>query len=328
MIKIVKFNTACGSNNMGDYIINESVDNELNEVFKGNFVVNYSTHSPVATWYQCSRKSGIMKYCNSAKYKFIAGTNLLSNNMLRPWPNWNVNIFNYKPYKNAILVGCGSNGKFKKANLYTKILYKKILSKEYIHSTRDEKTKVFIESLGLKAVNTGCATLWKLTKEFCKQIPTTKSDNVVFTLTDYCKDNQKDQALIDILIKEYNSVSYWVQGSRDYDYLKSLKNTENIKVIFSLKEYNDLLNGGNIDFVGTRLHAGIYAMQHKVRSIIIAIDNRTRDMRETYNLVTIERENIINIDKLINSEFETNIKIDEGKISSWKSQFINGANNE
>lgn len=328
MIKIVKFNTACGSSNMGDYIINESVDNELSEIFKDNFVVNYSTHSPVATWYQCSNKSGIMKYCNSAKYKFIAGTNLLSNNMIRPWPNWNVNIFNYKPYKNSVLVGCGSNGKFTKANLYTKILYKKILSKEYIHSTRDEKTKVFIESLGLKAINTGCATLWKLTKDFCKQIPINRADNVIFTLTDYCKDEKKDQLLIDTLLKEYKNVSYWVQGSRDYDYLKSLNNTENISIVFSLKEYDELLNAGNIDFVGTRLHAGIYAMQHKVRSIIIAIDNRTRDMKETYNLVSIERDDIGDLDKLINSSFETNIKIDEEKIKRWKSQFIVGEANE
>lgn len=291
MINIIKFNTACGSRNMGDYIINESVDNELKEIYKGNFIVNYSTHTPVATWYQCSSKSGVMGYCNSAKLKFIAGTNLLSNNMFRPWPNWNVNIFNYKPYKNAILVGCGLNGKFTKANLYTKLLYKKILSKEYIHSTRDENTKNFLESIGFKAINTGCATLWKLTKEFCKEIPTEKSDKVIFTLTDYCKDIEKDQKLIDILKKSYNKVYFWVQGSRDYDYLNSLKNIENINIIFSLEEYRNLLENGNIDFVGTRLHAGIYAMQHKVRSIIIVVDNRTRDMRETYNLVSINREN-------------------------------------
>lgn len=322
MEKIIKFNTAIGSLNMGDYIINESIDKELKTIYEKNFVVNYPTHTPVATFYQCSKKNDLMKYCNSAKLKFVAGTNLLSNDMIKRWQNWNVNIFNYKPYKNSILVGCGLGGKFTKANLYTKILYKKVLSKDYIHSTRDEKAKLFLEAMGFKAINTGCPTLWSLTKELCNDIPQNKTSKVIFTLTDYCKNPEKDQQLINILNNNYKELYFWIQGSGDFDYIHTFKNIDKIKIVYSLGEYDELLNNGDIDYVGTRLHAGIFAMQHKVRSIIIAIDNRTRDMKETYHLITVERDEIENLDTLINSSFKTDINLDEDKIKTWKQQFI------
>ena len=62
-------------------------------------------------------------------------------------------------------------------------------------------------------------------------------------------------------------------------------------------------------------------MQNLVRSIIVIIDNRARDMKETYNLNTIERKNIKQLDKMINSEFETKIKINEENIREFKKQF-------
>ncbi|MEI3046520.1 MAG: polysaccharide pyruvyl transferase family protein [Romboutsia timonensis] len=69
-------------------------------------------------------------------------------------------------------------------------MYSKILSKNYIHSVRDERTKRFVEELGYKAINTGCPTMWKFNDEFCKEVPTKKSDKVIFTLTDYSHDRE------------------------------------------------------------------------------------------------------------------------------------------
>ena len=323
MDKAIIFNTSVGTLNMGDYIINESCKKELSEIVKNKFLIELSTHIPVIHCYQSTKLNKLIKYTNSAKYKFLTGTNILAYNMFRPWPNWNVNIFNFRPYKGTVLIGAGQNPNGKKLNLYTKMLYKNILSKEYYHSTRDEKTKQVLEELGFKAINTGCATLWGFTKEFCKEIPKNKSKDVVFTLTDYCKDYEKDQQLIDILLKNYNNIYFWIQGSEDYEYLKEFKNIENIKIIgSSLEEYKNVLQQENIEFVGTRLHAGIYAMQHKKRSIIIQIDNRTKDMKETYNLNVIERSNILELESYINSSITTDININEKEINEWKTQFI------
>ncbi len=329
MEKIIIFDTSYGSYNMGDYIINECAQRELKGIISGSFCYRVGTHTPVMYAYQFNKRRKPVKFFIDSKYKFLTGTNIIKKTMFWPWPDWNVNIFNCKPYKGTILVGVGSSGEFTKTDLYTKVLYKKILNKDYYHATRDEKTKKYLESIGLKAINTGCPTLWSIDDNLCKQIPTKKSDTVVFTLTDYRKDKAKDQALIDILIKNYKNIYIWIQGSNDYEYFKSFDNIERIKMIDpNIQAYDEFLNKTNTDYVGTRLHAGIYAIRHKKRSIILAVDNRTRDMKETYNLVTLERDEIDKLDAMINSEFKTHIVVDKESINKWKSQFISGDGNE
>lgn len=322
MKNIIMFNTATGSQNMGDYIICESAEREMNFLLKDNFVVNYATHTPIVHNYQQFRKNPIVKFSDSADYKFIEGTNILQYNMIRPWANLNINLFNTRPYKDVILIGAGVNPNTEKMNAYTSFLFKKILNKNYYHSVRDEKAKAKLEELGLNVINTGCPTLWMLTEEHCKKIPTKKSKKVIFTLTDYCMDIEKDQQLIDLLNKNYEEVYFWVQGSEDLEYFNSFKNVENIHIVGpNLPEYKKVLQSGDIDYIGTRLHAGVYAMQNFVRSIILIVDNRARDMKKSYNLPAIERDSINQLDELINSDFSTNVEIDQDSINLWKSQF-------
>ncbi len=120
----------------------------------------------------------------------------------------------------------------------------------------------------------------------CSEIPVNKASGVVFTLTDYSMNREEDQYLIDILTSSYEKVYFGLQGTRDLKYFETLSNIENIKIVTpSVKAYSELLSNGNIDYIGTRLHAGIYAMQHKVRSIIVVADIRVADMAETYNII-------------------------------------------
>ena len=129
--------------------------------------------------------------------------------------------------------------------------------------------------------------------------------------------------LIDILNKNYENVYFWIQGSEDIDYLNTLKNIENIILIGpNIESYEKILKNGNIDYVGTRLHAGIFAIQNYVRSIIIIVDNRARDIKKSNNIIAIERKEISNsLETLLNSDFKTNILINEDAINIWKSQF-------
>lgn len=322
MKKIVLFDTEQGTQNLGDYIIMEAIRREMKEVFEGNFLTHFSTHTPIARVYQNFRRNMTSRACNVADYKFICGTNIIKYSLVRICPDWNINYFNIKYYKNSICIGCGSEVNAKKLDMYTKAMYRKIFSKNYIHSVRDERTEKLLQDLGFKAINTGCPTLWSFTPEFCKQIPTTKSENVVFTLTFYKQDREVDQKLIDVLNKNYQKIYFWVQGSEDLEYLQTFNNIENIEIVNpNLESYRQILKSGNIDYVGTRLHAGIYAMQHKVRSIILAIDNRARDMAKTYHINTLDKNNIEEIEDRIHSNFETNININYDNIKKWKEQF-------
>ena len=321
--KILMFDTSLGTRNLGDYIIRDSINDGMKYLLEDNFVVRFPTHTPICKFLQLLKKGPIYKNCNGADYKFLCGTNLFKGSLIKINSDWSLDLKSIPFYKNSVALGCGL-GKNKKGfyDPYTKFIYKRILSKKYYHSTRDEKTKLFLESLGLKAINTGCPTLWKLTTEHCKKIPVEKAGKVVFTLTDYSKDKERDQKLIDTLVKNYKEVYYWPQGVGDLEYLREFRNTNKIEILSpNLESYKAKLAAGNIDYVGTRLHGGIYAMQNLVRTIIIIVDNRAKDMKETYNLVALERNKIEELEKLINSEFPTNVKIDEKKIAKWKAQF-------
>lgn len=324
MKKIVMFDTSYGTQNVGDFIINEAINRQLDELLNKNFIVRYSTHTPIQKFFQNFRKNFISSFCQSADLKFLCGTNIFTYNLLHFNPNFNINPMDIKNYKNVISVGCGMTPAARKVNPYTKFIYKRILSKDYIHSTRDEKTKELLTSLGVNAINTGCPTMWSLTPEHCRQITKKKSNKVIFTLTDYKAERISDQKLIDILISNYEQVYFWVQGSDDLEYFNSFKNTDSIEIVNpNLESYRQLLTCGDIDYVGTRLHAGIFAMQHLVRSIIIIVDNRARDIKENYNIPTIEREEIgENLEMMINSDFITDVKINQENIDLWKKQFL------
>ena len=322
METIICYDTSIGTSNMGDYIIVESCNKQLDFLLKDNFVIKFPTHTPVAHWYQNFKKTSGGRYNGNAKYKFVFGTNLINRNMLVPTPAWNVNIFNAKMAQGTICVGVGLGSEADKPNLYTKQLLLKILNKDFVHSTRDEKTAEFLRGIGLKAINTGCVTTWALNNEHCAMIPTQKTDSVVFTLTDYKKDEDTDKFLIQTLKKCYQTVYFWVQGVNDYEYLKSLGEMDGIQIIPpSLDEYVKVLEG-DIDYVGTRLHAGIKAMQCKKRTIIIEVDNRASDMKECINLPTLKRSELKDtLEQKINSDIVTKLNIHENAIRQWRAQF-------
>jgi polysaccharide pyruvyl transferase WcaK-like protein len=321
MKNIVLLDTSCGSLNKGDEIIMKSVRNELSKITEDSFTITLPTHTPAFTCYQNFNKNIRALFVKNADYKFICGTNLLSNSMVRPWPLWNINVFNAKPLKGSILVAVGNRPNSKNLDIYTKYLYRSVLSHKFVHSVRDQKTKELLEDIGIKAINTGCATMWGLTNEFCEQIPIRKSNDVVFTLTYESKDRVNDLFLIKQLLKNYRNVYFWPQAAFDLEYYNSLNCSDDIKVISpSLESFSSLL-GTDIDYVGVRLHGGIYAMQHKKRTIIIGIDNRAREINQTYNINLVERSNLFNLESFINSEFNTKINLNIQAINDFLNQF-------
>lgn len=325
MKRILLLDTSIGSSNMGDFIIMECVRKELAPLLENDFVYNLPTHLPafngLAVW---KNSLSVQRYAE-CDLKFAGGSNLLCKNLLTHYPQWNISPFNSKPLKGVITVGVGA-GRGEKTNFYTKWLYHRILNHEFYHSVRDERSKLFVESLGLKAINTGCVTMWMLTPEFCETIPTKKSDRVVFTLTAKALGapaDERDQAMIDILKRNYNELSFWVQGDEDMMYFEKFRNTDGIRIIPPRKEaYDALLTNNDIDYVGTRLHGGIYAMRHRRRAVIIAIDERASAINKSNNLNCLRRKDVPEqLEAMIQSEIHTDIKMDFEAIQRWKAQF-------
>ena len=318
MKKITIFDTSIGSRNIGDEIIVDSIKRELNSIFNQNTMFfNIPTHEIIGKY-----SRNLIKDSN---FSFVAGTNLLSSRFHIFRPNqWNISLMDVFSFERVILMGVGWTYYQSKPTSITKFIYNKAFDKKFIHSVRDNYTKEKLKEIGIKnVINTGCPTMWKLTPEHCKRIPRKKAKNVVVTLTDYRTDIDKDKMLINYLKKNYENVYFWVQGSRDKEYFLSISDIEESNIINpTLKSYDELLDSNlDLDYVGTRLHAGIRALQKGRRSLIIGIDNRALEMKKDFNLPVLEREKIDQLENYINNEINTEIKMNFDLINEWKNQF-------
>lgn len=322
MKKVMLLNTAIGTSNIGDYIIMECVQKELAPVLKNSFVYEMPTHTVAFNAFSVWRNSNVVQNYTNCDYKFAGGSNLLVKDLQTHYPQWNINKWNSKPLNGVITVGVGA-GAGDYTNKYTTKLYRQILNHDYYHSVRDERSKEYVENvLGLKAINTGCVTMWMLTPDFCKTIPTKKSNTALITLTARGEVNVNEQKMIDIVQNNYSKVYCWIQGDRDLDYFNKFSNTENIELIPPTKDaYENILNTVDLDYIGTRLHGGVYAMRHRKRSIIIAIDERAKEINAGNNLNCLMIDEMDKLDDMINSEFETKIVMPFDEIARWKAQF-------
>lgn len=315
MKNIVIFTPAITASNIGDEIIYEACNKVIKSIYPNEFYISASTHLPLDSW---------MKQFNDANLKFVAGSNLLGKQSWRKTSQWNLNIFSLKWATPSILMGVGWKRYQKNTTLFSKYVYNKVLSRDYTHSVRDNYTMEKLKEIGFNNVlNTGCPTMWDLTPEHCETIPDKKSDKVILTVTDYNQDFEKDSYMIDILTRNYKEVYVWLQGYYDYGYLEKLGALSKLKIIPpSLDAYNSFLNNEQVDFIGTRLHSGIKALQYGKRTIIIGIDNRAIEKNKDFQLPVLRRENLTQLESLINSNFKTQINLPIDNIKQWKSQFL------
>jgi len=323
MKSAIVFNTYIGTSNQGDKIIYDSLYNELRPVLDHCFVVEYGTHVSNFTFYQYWRMRSKRHFIENADFKFVMGTNLLSYNLFLTRLQWMVGPISYPQYKGIIMAGVGTTQDRRELSKYSKLLYSKVLNKDYVHSARDEQSAELLRKVGVEAVNTGCPTLWMLDEEHCRQIPHKKARKVIFSLSGYAdqKDPVFDQKMIEIIESNYVELFYWCQTIEDESYIRSLNTNKPYQVIYSLPHFGELLENGEIDYIGTRLHGGVFALRHKVRSIIVSIDQRARAFHESNNLPIIERDRIEELDEMINSKFETRIMLNRKNIDMWKNQF-------
>lgn len=318
MEHILLFDTSIGTDNVGDEIIMNYCWRQLSNIFNNEFFYldRIPTHLEIG--------KSAYKLCNNAKFNLVCGTNILKTSIL--WKRgWKIGLREAFNIKNVCLMGAGW-GNYNKfgTDPYTRFIYRSILSKKLLHSVRDGYTESKLRAIGVNNVlNTACPTMWNLTKEHCKSIPKIKSSKVITALTYYKPDIEKDRLMFDILHDNYKTIYLWIQQAKDYDYFKRLNVHYNVKFIRPiLSEYDRLLSQNDIDFIGSRLHGGIRALNHGCRSLIIGVDNRAKEINRDTNLPYIDRINIKSLDKWINNSIETDIFLPKKEIEEWKKQFV------
>lgn len=312
--RIIAFDPKIGSENLGDWIISYYSQLQLRELFSEEQIGIAPIH--VVPDFQ------IINSLSHYKYRIVCGTNLMTPHY-EWYSNWKIPS-NFTGYREIITFAVGWGTYCEEISERSRLVYNTILSKNGFHSVRDSYTEMKFHQMGIhNVINTGCVTLWNLTQEHCQKIPKHKCDRVITTITDYDTDETNDKLMLDILLDKYREVFVWLQGTADEKYLRKYHQIEKLNIIGNdLNSFNNILSQSKIDYVGTRLHAGIHAMNYGIRSIIIAIDNRAIEMGKDFNLPIILRNEIgEKLADKIDNDFETIIRLPSENIKKWKSQF-------
>lgn len=304
--------------NLGDLIIQQAVERELDKMFGLKNIMKFSTHAGLT-------KEEIKVIRHECSFIIVGGTNLLSSNM-NEYRQWKIGIKTALQLKKVFLLGVGWWQYQHSPNLYTRILLKTTLSGKGIHSVRDSYTREKLEQMGIiNVLNTGCPTMWPLALIDSESFPIAKSDNILLMLTDYNKNIELDKKLLELLVSKYENVYFWPQGRGDAEYIFELQSQLNLPVILleeSLVSLDNFINSGiSFDYIGTRLHGGIRCLCAKKRTLILEIDNRAKEIARDTQLPTIDRGNLDYISKWIDGSSFPKIRIDLAAIDKWKNQF-------
>ena len=110
---------------------------------------------------------------------------------------------------------------------------------------------------------------------------------------------------------------------RDLGYLKDIASLNGIEVIApNLGAYDALLKGKDVDVVGTRLHGGIRGLMHGRRVLVIAIDNRAREVGAENLLPTLLRSEMVDkLEPTLTGSIRTALAVPGDRIERFLDQF-------
>lgn len=275
MINIGWLDPSMDSKNTGDQIISDAVLTELTSRFPGIQLLRLPTQR------RPSKRE--LDEARDVNVFLLGGTNIINGNIPR-YHQWHMSPRAYTKFRRRTsLLGVGWWQYQPTVNTLSRRIWRDILDGQ-VHSVRDEYTAGKFSSIGIPSLYTGCITMWALSGKRM-QFGQRKS-SVIATITDYNKDKARDTRLFSELRRRYERVYLWPQGAGDAAYVRSI--ADDIHLLDpSLDEFNAALDSNQFDYIGTRLHAGIRALQRGISSYIVAVDNRATEMARGTGLPVI-----------------------------------------
>ncbi len=314
METITIVDTSISTDNTGDEIIMESVNEIISEIFSDSYIFRVSSHDALS--------ERTRSFIRKSSWCFIGGTNLLSSDF-KPWSLWKLDALaaNALGSSRTICLGTGWNDYMLPPNEDSQKLLRTALSNKYIHAARDRYTQSHLESLGLASVFTSCPTTWALTPSVCSKIPARKSGTAIITLSAWRAEVELDRNWINIVKKSYEKVVFFSQMQEDFEYLQSIGFTDIPVVAATVQAYDRYLESNVVDFIGTRLHGGIRALQKGRRAVILSIDNRAAEMGKDTGLPVLPRADCMALSKWIGESSTVKLDLPYEAIERWKNQF-------
>ncbi len=308
--------TSVATDNVGDEIIADAARRIVARLFPDALLTTSASHDGLGPFGR--------DLVAEADMALLIGTNALTPSDQRRFHFiWTVTSRDIAVLRNkVVLFGVGANRDFDKINWRQKRLLEAVLSDRHTHAVRDEPGRKLVEMIGRKVLNTSCPTLWDygITPP---QVPETKADRVVFTLTKH-KPDPADAEMIRILHDRYSAVAFWPQQLRDLDYLREIApSMAGIEILApNLAAYDRFLATAPVDVIGTRLHGTIRGLRHGRRSLAITIDNRARDIGAETGLPVLDRARVPqDLARLIDTPRALALAVPKDRIAAFQAQF-------
>lgn len=250
----------------------------------------------------------------------VGGTNLLTAHPLsyRQWVlgSTELGILRHR----TVLLGAGWWQYQTAPDLLSRSLINWVLHPALPHSVRDSYTAHQLARTRRLVLNTSCPTLWYAPRS--GTVGHGFRGAIVATVTDYHRDPKADREMLTVLARRGRSLTIWPQGSDDGKYVRSLGFGDYL-LPTGHDAFERTLQVPDTGYVGTRLHAGIRALQMGVPSVIVAIDNRAAEIARDTNIATVARTDST-LDERLDRVDSWRLRIPDGAIAAWKF-ILNGA---
>ena len=292
----------------------ESVNRVVGDLFPDTYIYRVPSHE--------SLSDRTRDFVRRSSWCFIGGTNILSSD-IQPWGLWRLDRSgaNALGSTRTVCLGTGWRDYMSSPTPESRALLTTALSSEHIHAARDRYTQDHLVGLGLRSDFTSCPTTWSLTTTHCETIPTARAKSAVVTVTAWSPERELDVIWLDMVRKSYEKVYFFSQMQDDFAYLFSLSFNDIQMIGATLAAYDEFLEKNDVDFIGTRLHGGIRALQKGRRALILSIENRATEMGKDTGLPVVSRSNAAEIANWITTCPALNLDLPHEAISRWKAQF-------
>lgn len=293
------------TNNLGDYVIGDAC---VSALWDHGITVSeaYPTHirPPLRHLRRAVRCHRLI----------LAGTNALDARMesnLRFWVTPDLAAcYRHK----VILMGVGWGTYNTRITKYSRWVIAQLLDPDALHSVRDSFTGRVLTALGYRVEVTGCPSTWEVKQAAPALEP---QGGAIATLTHSNRGaSQRDSQWLAQLADLFGDWAVQPMEFRDVAYARDLAVPASRILPVSLQAFNRRLSAGPVTVVGTRLHAGIRALQFGRPAVIIAIDNRAREMAADFRLPVVEPDADLSVRRWLQEERTPGPVLNQGQAAS------------
>jgi hypothetical protein len=309
MMRLAVFDRSLATDNLGDEVIYQSVEAVLLDLFPVAFIHRIASHEALS-----DRSHKVLR---AADMTFVAGSNLLPPDGER----WRFTRGDCMFIDKLVITGAGWQNDATQLSRENTPIMRRAFHRTALHAVRDQPAADNLAKLGLSVLNASCPTLWALDAAATARIPASRAPEAVVTVTAYRNRPAEDAAFLRRVTESYRKVWFYPPMQSFISHRERIGFGDLPRIRATTAEYTRFFAENDIDYIGSRLHGGIRALQTGKRSLILQADNRARDIAAHTGLPSVRLDDLAGIRAWIEAPAPTVLRLPETAIAAWKTQF-------